>query len=119
MSIENDARQVLDISPLVMWAVVGGQLLNFGLAIWGIISSASKKNAELLDQHTAQIAAHDQRLAAVEHTARDLPTRSDFHELELKMSAMTGEMRVLSESMKPWKATAERLQEWIIAQGNH
>lgn len=109
--------QVLNISPIIVWVIALSQLLSFGLTLYSLFSSGSKKNAERLEQHGTRLAEHDQRLGAVEHTMRDIPTQRDFHELETQMTRMTGAMNVLSERMKPVEAITERLQEWIIEQG--
>lgn len=110
--------QVLNISPFVVWVVALSQLLSFGLTLYSLFSSGSKKNAERLEAHSAQLAAHDQRLGRVEHVIADIPSQRDFHELETKMVQLSGALEVMAERMKPLEAITERLQEWVIAQGH-
>lgn len=109
--------QVLNISPIVVWVIALSQLLSFGLTLYSLFSSGSKKNAERLEQHSAQIAAHDQRIGKVEHVVADIPSQRDFHDLETNMVQLRGALEVMAERMKPLEAITERLQEWVIAQG--
>ncbi len=109
--------QVLNISPIVVWVIALSQLLSFGLTLYSLFSSGSKRNAERLEQHTATLASHDQRLGRVEHVVADIPSQRDFHELETKMVQLSGALNVLTERLKPLEAVTDRLQEWVIEQG--
>lgn len=106
--------QILNISPLIVWAVALSQLLTFGLTVWGLVSSGSRANARRLDDHANRLQGHADRITALEMAQESGPTRSDFHNLELKMSELQGAMHVLTQRLKPVEAISERLQEVLL-----
>ena len=111
------AGENLNIAPAVVWVIAFGQLLNFGLAIWGLMSSGTRANARRLDEQDGRLQDHDRRLSAVEAEQRKLPTQEEFHDLELTMTQLTGALNVMAERLKPVEAMTERMQEWMIEQG--
>ncbi len=59
----------------------------------------------------------DGRLRDAEKSIVALPSKDDFHGLTLGMSRVEGNIGKMDERLKPIAATAERLQEFLIAQG--
>lgn len=109
--------EILNISPLVVWAVALSQLLTFALTVWGLVSSGSRANARRLDEHAARLQGHGDRIAALEMAQQQGPSREDFHRLDLRMTELSGAMQVLTERLKPVEAISQRLQEAAIEQG--
>lgn len=109
--------QVLNISPLVVWVVALSQLLSFGLTLYSLFASGSKRNAAKIEEHAERLVEHDKRLGMVEQGLEGIPTQKDFHVLESMLTKMTGSIDVLSERMKPMQAITERLQDWMMEQG--
>lgn len=110
------SAEVLDINPVIVWVIALSQLLTFGLTVWGLISSGSRANARTLETHGAVLGGLESRLSAVELTMKDLPSRKDFHDLDIRMTRLTGAMEVLTERLKPIEAISERVQEALIKQ---
>lgn len=106
--------EVLNISPLVVWVIALSQLLTFGLTVWNLLASGSRANAQTLKVHGDMMRGLDGRLSAVELTMRDMPSRKDFHELDNQMTALSGQMAVLNERLKPIEAISDRLQDVLL-----
>ena len=109
--------EVLNISPLVVWAIALSQLLTFGLTIWNMLSSGARANAKRLEEHAAQLGRHSGRIQGVEQSLRDIPTREDFHKLDKQMTQLTGALDVVTERLRPLEAISERLQELMLERG--
>ena len=109
--------EVLNISPLVVWAIALSQLLTFGLTIWNMLSSGARANAKRLEEHAAQLGRHSERIQGVEQSLRDIPTREDFHKLDKQMTQLSGALDVVTERLRPLEAISERLQELMLERG--
>lgn len=110
--------EILNISPMVVWAVALTQLFTFGLTLWNLIASGSRANARTLETHGGALRDLDNRLNALELSMREIPKRVDFHDLDKKMTQLEGTMGVLVERLKPVEAISERLQAILIEQRN-
>jgi hypothetical protein len=109
--------QILNISPAVVWVIALSQLLTFALTVWNLVSSGSRANARKLEIHGESLNDLENRISAVELTLREIPSRRDFHDLDLRMTKLQGAMEVLIERLKPIEAISERLQEVLLEQG--
>ncbi len=102
--------EVLNISPLVVWAVALSQLLTFGLTIWNMLASGSRANSRAIEEQGKSLAAHHLRLSSLEQGRAQLPSTSDLHALELTMEQLKGEMRAMTATMQGQTGIMERLE---------
>ena len=102
--------EVLNISPLIVWAVALSQLLTFGLTIWNLLASGSRANAKTLLEHGQSLSAHQLRLASLEQKQTQIPSSNDLHALELTMEQLKGEMRAMTATMQTMKMTCESIE---------
>lgn len=102
--------EVLNISPLIVWAVALSQLLTFGLTIWNLLASGSRTNAKTLADHAKSLGEHHLRLASLEQKQTQLPSANDLHALELTMEQLKGEMRAMTATMQGQTGIMERLE---------
>lgn len=102
--------EVLNISPLIVWAVALSQLLTFGLTIWNLLASGSRANSKTLHEHGQSLAAHQLRLASLEQKQTQIPSSNDLHALELTMEQLKGEMRAMTATMQGQTGIMERLE---------
>ena len=105
---------ILDISPAVVWIIALGQLLNFGLMVWNLVSTGSRSNARAIERHGETLQHLEMRIAATEKQLEEIPHRKDMHSLELQMNTLLGTMNVLTERLKPVEAITERMQELML-----
>ncbi|MGK7664241.1 MULTISPECIES: DUF2730 family protein [unclassified Marinovum] len=108
---------ILDISPAVVWVIALSQLLTFALTVWNLISSGSRANARTLEEHGRKMTGLDNRISTIEVTLQEIPERQDFHQLEVRMTELTGTMQVLTERMRPLESITDRMQEIMLDQG--
>lgn len=124
------AREWLGLISLVI--VVGG-------AIWGYISSPSKKTAEQLGKFAEtttaliekldtkfeqNIAALHERIGVLEREnaafrirLESLPTQEAFHQFQLSTERMNSDIRVISETLKGVKETSNLMRDWLLEKG--
>lgn len=62
---------------------------------------------------------HDTRLNSIEQTLRDLPVKADMHALQLSMSEMRGEMKVMATAMSGSNSLMERLEAVVSRHEDH
>jgi uncharacterized coiled-coil protein SlyX len=105
--------QQFDVMALLAGLLVVLNILNILYTWWRTrdqnTEARFRAGAERMDRL-------DTRLASVEQTLRAQPTRDDMHALHLTMKGMEGEMKVLTERLKPVEAISERLQEVLLEQ---
>ncbi|MDO5704051.1 MAG: DUF2730 family protein [Paracoccus sp. (in: a-proteobacteria)] len=109
----------LNISPFVVWAVAGSQILTFGLTVWNMLASGSRRNAQTLETHGRTLRGLEERMSAVEMAMREIPSRRDFHDLDKQMTELRGAMSVLGERLRPIEAVSDRLQDLLMQEGRN
>ncbi|WP_374293165.1 DUF2730 family protein [Paenirhodobacter enshiensis] len=105
--------QILNISPLIVWAIALSQLLTFGMTVWGLMSSGSRANSRRIDDHAVRLQGHAERIAQLEQAGLALPTREDLHKLTLAISDVRGEIREMRASQSGF-AEHTRRQETVL-----
>ena len=111
--------QVLDISPIVVWAIAISQLLTAGLTIWGLMSSGNRANAKKLEDHGKRLDGHELRLAGVEQSMEESPTKDDLAKVLLSLETMRGDIRVMRSEMEGAMAIMSRLESIVSRHENH
>ncbi|ETD85736.1 DUF2730 family protein [Rhodobacter capsulatus] len=111
--------EVLNISPIVVWAVALSQLLTFGLTIWNLMASGSRANAKRLAEQAAVLDAHNLRITGLETGRSQLPSNKDLHELELAMEQLKGDIRAMTAAMTGQSAIMERLEQIVARHEQH
>ncbi|BBF92373.1 DUF2730 family protein [Blastochloris tepida] len=84
-------------------------LFAVGSAIYSWVSARNKAT-------TDKVEGIDRRLAAVEGEIAHLPDKDTSHRMEISITDMRGEIRVLAEQLKPVAAISDRLQEFLLEQ---
>lgn len=111
--------EVLNISPVVVWAVALSNLLTFGLTIWNLMASGGRANAKKLDEHSQRMDRHAERLHGIEISQRTMPTKDDMHSLSLTLQGMRGEIMAMRAKMEGNMAIMERLEVIVSRHENH
>ena len=81
------------------------------------MSQGEKKLDERLAKVETKLVEHDRRIQAVESEMKHLPDRDMAHRLELAVEKMSGRLDTMAETLKPIRATTERMNELLMDQG--
>jgi hypothetical protein len=111
--------QVLNISPVIVWVVALSQLLNFALAVYGLLTSGARSNAEKLRAHADRLDDHGVRIGAIEQFHRTQPTTKDFHDLELVMEQLNGKLATMSAVISGNMLIMERMENIVSRHENY
>ena len=103
----------------MVWVVALGGLLNFGLTVWGLMTSGSRGNATKLREHDKVLGDQSQRIAALEQTQKTLPTKDDMHGISLGLEGMKGEMKAMRAEMEGSREIMVRLEAIVGRHENH
>ncbi|WP_279480280.1 DUF2730 family protein [Aureimonas sp. SK2] len=78
------------------------------------------KDALVSDERSdsASFAKMETRLQKVEDDIRHLPTKEQFHGIELAMGDMKGDLRELAVSIRPLAASVERIDNFLMERAN-
>lgn len=106
-------------------AVIGG-LVALAVSIFNLIahvrtmmSQGEKKLDERVTKVEAKLVEHDRRVQSVESEIKHLPDRDMAHRLEIAVEKMSGRLDTMAETLKPIRATTERMNELLMDQGKH
>lgn len=102
-----------EISPYLAVALSVIALLGHAK---GYFSSGEKNLTNRTDATEKKLIEHDRRIQAVEGELKHLPDRDMAHRLELAVEKMNGRLDTMSETLKPIRATTERLNELLMEQ---
>jgi len=68
------------------------------------------------ESHDKKLTEHDRRIQSVEGELKHLPDRDMAHRLELAVEKMSGRLDTMAETLKPIRATTERMNELLVEQ---
>lgn len=77
---------------------------------------ASLKDAVAKDERADADAfgAVEKRLQRVEDELRHIPTKADFHKLEMSLGEMKSDVREMSASIRPVMSSIERINDYLM-----
>lgn len=93
----------------------------------GYFSSGEKTLAEALKSFTekvehrqgkteAKLVEYDRRIQSLEGEMKHMPDRDMAHRLELAVEKMSGRLDTMAETLRPIRATSERMSELLVEQ---
>lgn len=101
------------ISGLVALALSS---MNLIAHIRTMMSQGEKKLDERVTKVETKLVEHDRRVQTVESEMKHLPDRDMAHRLELAVEKMSGRLDTMAETLKPIRATTERMNELLVEQ---
>lgn len=99
----------MEIAAFLPWLVAVSTLISIGTAVTVFFTSGAKQNEKKLIEH-------DRRIQAIEGELKHLPDREMTHRLELAVEKMSGRLDTMAETLKPIRATTERMNELLVQQ---
>jgi hypothetical protein len=109
----------LSLTPLVAWVGALALILSFGTNLWNIFSSSSRKNGTRIEEMAKRLDQTDNRLNSLEHTLRGMPGKDDIHGVEVALSEMRGDLRVMQASMIGNTEIMKRLELIVTRHEDH
>lgn len=95
---------------------LAGPTVALATLVYTINSQRKKASSEALDRIDERMTRAENRVTRLEGQIDSLPDRDVTHRLELSLSEMRGELKVLAQRLEPVAATSERLQEYLLEQ---
>lgn len=111
--------QQLNLEGPLAWIGALVILINFGAMIWNIFSGPAKAAQKKVDGLTGELSAHDLRIQRLEQTLQAMPSKDNFHELQITMTKMSGEMSVMRAVMEGNSAIMTRLEAVVTRHDEH
>ncbi|MCF1744637.1 DUF2730 family protein [Paradevosia shaoguanensis] len=106
--------EAFDVARNVISVATG--LISIGTMIYVWLTSQSKVNeADIRDLHK-KVSEQDGRLQGFENALKNMPDKDTVHDLDMKVSELNGQIRVVSESMKAVERTAQRIENFLLDQ---
>jgi len=96
------------------WVPLLLSMVSLGGALWSLLQSPAKKNADALAKTNDKVEAMDRRVSTIESEMRHLPDRDATHRLEISIAELNGRLSTLDERLKPVAAISERMQELLL-----
>lgn len=91
--------------------------INLGIVVKNMLSAGEKKLEERLVKAETKMVEYDRRIQTLEAELKHLPDRDTAHRLELAIEKMNGRLDTMAEALKPVATTNQRLQEFLLEQG--
>jgi translation elongation factor P/translation initiation factor 5A len=107
---------ILDMTAIGVLLSLALNSINLLTQFRTILSSGEKKLDERLVAAEAKLVEHDRRVQAIEGEMKHLPDHETFHRLELAVEKMSGRLDTMAETLKPIRATSERMNELLVEQ---
>lgn len=80
------------------------------------LATAETKLDHRQTKSEAKLIEYDRRIQALEGELKHLPDREMAHRLELAVEKMSGRLDTMAETLKPIRATTERMNELLVEQ---
>ena len=111
-----EGQGIMDLQILMPWIAAALSISSLLSNIYTVFTSPSRKNAADVAKLYSDLAKHDRRIQSLEGEIKHLPDRDSTHRMELAMEKINGRLDTLNETLKPIKATNERLNELLVEQ---
>lgn len=79
---------------------------------WGALSKRTDDQADRLDRQ-------ESRIVAIETTLRAMPSKDDLHRMEMSVTSMAGEMKVVSALLAGQKDVMQRVEAVVARHEDH
>lgn len=112
-------EQQLSLEGPLAWIGALMIVISFCTTIWGIFSGPAKALAKKVDDLRSDVDDHDHRLQRLEQTLQAMPSKDNFHELQITMTKMSGEMSVMRAVMEGNSAIMTRLEAVVTRHDEH
>jgi uncharacterized coiled-coil protein SlyX len=103
----------MDTGSIAQW--VSLTIAMAGLA-YTFATNSKKATTERLAKTEGKVEALEDKVARLDGEIGHLPDQAGMHRMELALSAMRGDLNVMTERMKAVASTGERLQEFLVDQ---
>ena len=104
----------MDSGTMAQWAAVGISLVSF---IMAIIAARATRHKEEIATITTLLATATERLTRVENDLQHMPDKDRFHRMEIQLTELSGQLKVMDANLKPVSAIASRLQDVLMEGG--
>lgn len=115
------------------WMAIGGALallISLSTSVWTIFSGPSKANAKRIDDHAKatddrfaegrhRMDRHDARIARLEQSLQELPTKDDMHRVLLAVEGMKGQLGVMNAKLDGQENIMARLENVVTRHEEH
>ena len=91
--------------------------INSGLVIWNFLQSPSRKNGEAIASMQATVAKLEKSFAEHDNTLKNMPTKDALHELQMSISAINTDVKVLATEMKAVRETSNLMRDYLLEKG--
>lgn len=98
------------------WLGLFALVISIGSAGYAWLTAGSKANAKKLELLDARDIDHDRRIQALESQVAQMPSKDAVHHLDLKVSDLTGSVKVVVQSLQAVERTAHRIEEFLLSQ---
>lgn len=107
---------ILDVAAISGLVALLLSSLNLIAHVRNMLSLGEKKLDARLTKVEAKLIEQDRRIQSVESEMKHLPDRDMAHRLELAVEKMSGRLDTMAETLKPIRATTERMNELLVEQ---
>jgi Protein of unknown function (DUF2730) len=105
------------MSPLDFWKAYGSPVIEIAtiavlfLNLWIASKFATKLEMETVKTRIDKV---EDGLASISADISHLPDKASFQRMQIDMTEMRGDLKVLNERIKPLAHITERLQEFLL-----
>lgn len=92
-------------------------VITSGLVVWNFLQSPSKANANEIAKLREEVKTIATSVTQHETTLKSLPTKEAFHDLQMATERMSGDLRVMGESMKAVRENSNLMRDWLLEKG--
>jgi ABC-type phosphate transport system auxiliary subunit len=89
----------------------------FAWAVWSLTKRfvSTDSCTKCREKIGAEVAAMQSRQTALESTIRELPSKTELHELALTMKDLQGELKAMQSSVETLKTMTNRQEEFLLS----
>ncbi|CTQ77439.1 DUF2730 family protein [Roseibium alexandrii] len=96
---------------------IAGVMVAGAVAVYSFLTRPSKANADKIAELQAVNAELHGRISDLEAVINNLPTREDFHALNLQLTQVSGDISTLSVELTGVRRIATRIDDFLLQQG--
>jgi hypothetical protein len=106
----------MDMYTLTNLGSLVGPIIAVGGVVYTWLTSRATQNSTEIKELTTRLVTAEAQLQALDTALKQVPDKDTVHELDIKVTQLTGTIGVVNEAVQAVQRTAQRIEQFLLDQ---
>lgn len=89
-------------------------LIALATTLYNWLTSSSRHNEESIEKHGDRLSELESKVTKIDSEMQHMPDKTSQHRLELAMTEMAGETKLMAEALSTTTRTVRRMEDFLL-----